>query len=188
MENILLMDENDPLSLKIIDFGIAGIWSVCGGGDKSTAGTLYYTPPEIISETDVESDPKIDIWALGVILYIMLIKRYPFKGNSGNNETRQQILKSKITFESRAEKKLSKEVKHLISKLLEKNKADRYSMRDICSHPWLDDVIDRNKEINPLSSMKNNLVRDAMVDEIKNTKYPELIGKNSTFYYIILEK
>lgn len=46
LENILLKDDNDPLSLKIIDFGIAGIWSKYGG-DKSTAGTTYYSPPEI---------------------------------------------------------------------------------------------------------------------------------------------
>lgn len=110
MENILLQISDDPLSLKIIDFGIAGVWSACGGGDKSTAGTLYYTPPEVISETDVESDPKIDIWALGVILYIMLLKKYPFKGLSSSRETRELILNSKLKFDSRAEKKLSKEV------------------------------------------------------------------------------
>lgn len=150
MENVLLKDSTDPLSLKIIDFGIAGIWSAMGGGDKSTAGTLYYTPPEIISETDTQSDPKIDIWALGIMLYIMLLKRYPFKGKSGSNETRDQILHSKLTFESRAEKKLSKEAKHLIFNLLQKDKSKRYTMKEIVSHPWLDDVINPEADPTPL--------------------------------------
>lgn len=153
LENILLSDEADPLSLRIIDFGIAGIWSIYGA-DTSTAGTLYYSPPEVINESDIKSDPKIDVWALGVILYIILLKRYPFKGKSGHQETIWQILNEEITFKSVAETKLSSEVKHLISMLLQKDKPLRYSMREIVSHPWLKEVITEKDSSPQLYNLK----------------------------------
>ena len=175
MENILLKDNKDPFSLKIIDFGIAGIWSIYGA-DTSTAGTLYYSPPEVINETDIKSDPKIDIWALGVILYILLLKRYPFKGPSGSGETRRQILEDEITFETRAERKLSSEAKHLISMLLQKNKAQRYSMREIVSHPWLDCLLSNDKSTSSLLPLKSNLITKAIREEIKSKNYPVFSG------------
>ena len=50
LENILLSNKNDPLSLKIIDFGISGILTTVGGGEKIQAGTLMYSPPEVITK------------------------------------------------------------------------------------------------------------------------------------------
>jgi serine/threonine protein kinase len=175
MENILLQDSTDPLSLKIIDFGIAGIWSVYGT-DTSTAGTLYYTPPEVINETDLKSDPKIDIWALGVILYKILVKRFPFKSEKSNKETCKQISKKEITFKITDEMKLSKEAKHLISMLLQKNKDKRISMREIISHPWLHEVVDIHKDNTPLVYTKSSLITKAFSDEIKGIHYPVKIG------------
>lgn len=175
LENILLKDETDPLSLKVIDFGIAGIWSMYGG-EISTAGTLYYSPPEVINETDLQSDPKIDIWALGVILYLTLTKSYPFKGKTAA-KTRKQILEDEVKFSSRVEAKLSKEVKHLILMLLQKDKSKRYSMREIVSHPWLDEVIDPKNDKTPLTTLKSNLITQAIVEEIKSQQFVTASGK-----------
>jgi serine/threonine protein kinase len=175
LENILLEDPNNPKSLKIIDFGIAGIWSIYGG-EISTAGTLYYTPPEVINGSDWQSDPKIDIWSLGVILFIILTKLYPFKGKSFD-QTRELILEGKIPFESKAERKLSKEAKHLLSMLLWKDKNRRYTMREIASHPWLDEVIDYEREQTPLTSLKSAFITEAIIEEIRSWKYPTVIGK-----------
>lgn len=51
LENILLVDENDPFSMKIIDFGISGILSKVGIGEKVNAGTVMYCPPEVLTKT-----------------------------------------------------------------------------------------------------------------------------------------
>lgn len=185
MENILLRDKDDPLSLQIIDFGIAGVWTMWGG-EISTAGTLYYTPPEVIDESDLQSDPKIDIWALGVILYKMLVKRYPFKGASGSDETRKLILESEIMFKSKAEVKLSKEVKHLISMLLTKDKTQRYSMREIVSHPWMADLIESQVNKTPLNQLKSSLITEAIEEEIASINFPTIPGMWQ-ISYIILE-
>jgi len=50
LENILLTDENDPFSLKIIDFGISGILSKVGFGEIVNAGTIMYCPPEVLTK------------------------------------------------------------------------------------------------------------------------------------------
>lgn len=182
MENILLQDSNDPLSLKIIDFGIAGIWSVYGW-DTSTAGTLSYTPPEVINETDLKSDPKIDIWSLGVILYIILVKRYPFKGKN-SKETWNLILNQEINFQSKDERNLSKKVKHLLSMLLAKDKNLRYSMREIVSHPWIQDIIDFDgKDWDALASLKSNLITKAIEEEISRVDYPKATGMIQIHYH-----
>lgn len=49
LENILLMNEKDPFSMKIIDFGISGILSKVGG-EIINAGTIMYCPPEVLSK------------------------------------------------------------------------------------------------------------------------------------------
>ena len=71
------MKNSDISSVKIIDFGIAGFWSLHGGG--TDAMTLEYSPPEIVSKSFLASDPKIDVWSLGIIMYQMLEGRLPFK-------------------------------------------------------------------------------------------------------------
>ena len=116
LENILLIDKENPFDFKIIDFGISGIlFNV--GGEVINAGTMIYSPPEIVSKTNLSSNPKIDVWALGVILFIILTKEYPFWGSS-EFKTFTSIIKDKLKFPSSI--KLSKEVRHLLIHMLDK--------------------------------------------------------------------
>ena len=72
---------------------------------ETTAGTLLYSPPEVVSGRNSESDTRIDIWALGVMLFYILTKTYPFIGDN-KEQTRNKIMKDHIVFPSH----LSKEV------------------------------------------------------------------------------
>lgn len=125
------------------------------------------------------------MWALGVILYIILIKYYPFKSKLGVEETIRQIVEAELTFESKIEKSLSIEARHLLSMLLHKDKIKRYSMKDIVSHPWLDDVIDVINDETPLTKLKSKLAMNAIKDEIKKKviNRSKLIS-NSTFAHL----
>jgi serine/threonine-protein kinase SRK2 len=57
---------------------------VCKGDskDKSRAGTLPYMPPELHFGHNNYSDPALDIWAIGIMLYLMLYGVFPFDGRS----------------------------------------------------------------------------------------------------------
>lgn len=78
LANILLSEPKSLKNIKIIDFGIAGIFTN-GQGEKNGACTLAYSPPEHISGKDTESKPSLDIWSLGIILYALLTLKLPFR-------------------------------------------------------------------------------------------------------------
>lgn len=76
LENVLFK-EKGSMTIKIVDFGIAGVCKA-QQKDKTDAGTLAYMPPEVLSRTKVDAGPPIDIWALGCMLYAMVIGVMPF--------------------------------------------------------------------------------------------------------------
>jgi serine/threonine protein kinase len=79
-ENILLERENpNNLNIKITDFGFACFYKK-GEDKKEVLGSPLYMAPEIVKE--LPYDHKVDIWSVGVIAYILLSGRPPFKGNS----------------------------------------------------------------------------------------------------------
>ena len=64
--------------MKIADFGIFG--SNKGTiAERHNAGSIMYMAPELL-QGDNASDPKIDIWSLGIMMYSMIMGEYPFGG------------------------------------------------------------------------------------------------------------
>ena len=79
LENILFKDVED-LSIKVIDFGIAGVCTTFQA-DAVDAGTIAYMPPEVFEGNAVTS-PAMDIWAIGLMFYAMLYGTLPFWGQN----------------------------------------------------------------------------------------------------------
>lgn len=48
-------------------------------GEKTTAGTTLFMAPELLNETDLSASKALDIWALGIMLYMMVFGFHPFK-------------------------------------------------------------------------------------------------------------
>lgn len=91
-ENILLeSSDKNNLNIKITDFGFACFFKP-GEGRKEVLGSPLYMAPEIIKEQPY--DNRVDIWSMGVIAYILLSGRPPFKG-----KTKQEIFESVINDE-----------------------------------------------------------------------------------------
>ena len=114
--NILFLDK-EKNHVVIIDFGISGI---SNGLNREIikAGTFKFTPPEVLSRNNYQSSNKIDIWALGVILYLMIFKTYPFNGVN-NKEILKKVEKEELTFPN--EYKIKKSLAKLLKGMFEKN-------------------------------------------------------------------
>ena len=114
--NILFLDK-ERTQVVIIDFGISGM---ANGNqrEKIKAGTTSFLPPEIASGEEFSSNQKLDIWAMGIILYLMVEGSYPFDGKN-TKEIITAILKNRLEFNKKI--KISQPLKTLIGGMLEKN-------------------------------------------------------------------
>lgn len=150
-ENLLVIDKQFTKSLKLADFGLAvtvrePLFTVCG--------TPTYVAPEILAETGY--GVKVDIWAIGVILYILLCGYPPFSSRSNNQEELfDQILSGLFEFNSPDWDSVSYPAKELISWSLVVDPLQRYSAKEILSHPWMlmpghkDNTTNNRKSISP---------------------------------------
>ncbi len=120
--NIVFLDE-EKTKVAIIDFGISSTFS---GGDVLNAGTLRYLPPEAFEENNRNSI-SFDMWALGVILYILNFKTFPFDGKSSSH-IKKSIIYEPVNYPKNL--KIRKTLLNLINKLLEKDCNLRISTAD----------------------------------------------------------
>ena len=72
LENILFTDESKK-DIKIADFGIAGVCK-----DKTDAGTFKYMAPEVLKGDITLANPQMDIWGVGMMMFLMLYGFHPF--------------------------------------------------------------------------------------------------------------
>lgn len=129
---------NGQVILKLADFGLARvvkspIFTVCG--------TPTYVAPEILEEAGYGL--KVDMWAAGVITYIMLCGFPPFRSaKKDQDELFDLIMEGDYEFLSPYWDNVSNEAKDLISKLLVVNHNERYSAEEVLSHPWIKHRVD----------------------------------------------
>ena len=143
--NILFLDK-ERTHIVIIDFGISGM---ANGNqrEKIKAGTTSFLPPEMASGEEYSSNPKLDIWAMGIILYVMVEGCYPFEGKN-TKEIIKSILKGKLEFNKKI--KISNPLKILIGGMLEKNYRFRIDDNSDLFNKWFDytpQVIKRKKTL-----------------------------------------
>ena len=144
-----LMLEND--NIKIIDFGLAGMYTK----DKKLSrmcGTPGYVAPEILLRK--EYDTQVDMWSVGVILYIMLVGIPPFyDDNNDLNRLYSRIIKCEYANENW--NYMSKLAKDLIQKLLQVNPNKRLTADQCLYQPWLrQNINDKNIGGNQLYNLR----------------------------------
>ena len=131
LDNILISEKSKEICIKIIDFHIATF--SMGKRLSKVTGTTNYIAPEVIKESYTE---KCDMWSCGVIMYLLLSGKFPFKADD-RNELLNNISYGKYNLERGVWKTISDCAKDLISKLLEKNPSRRFSPKQALEHPWV---------------------------------------------------
>ncbi|SMN21524.1 similar to Saccharomyces cerevisiae YPL209C IPL1 Aurora kinase subunit of the conserved chromosomal passenger complex [Maudiozyma saulgeensis] len=127
-ENILIGFNN---IVKLTDFG----WSIIspkGLKRKTLCGTIDYLSPEII--TSREYDETVDVWALGILIYELIIGAPPFEEES-KEMTYKRIVRGNIVFPN--DRQVSEQAKNLIKRILVQDPKKRLSLRSIKEHPWI---------------------------------------------------
>ncbi|XP_077597777.1 serine/threonine-protein kinase DCLK2-like isoform X2 [Stigmatopora nigra] len=135
-ENLLVCEYPDGTkSLKLGDFGLA---TVVEGPLYTVCGTPTYVAPEIIAESGYGL--KVDIWAAGIITYILLCGFPPFRSeNNAQDELFDQILQGKLEFPSPDWDGVSLPAKALISQMLQVNVDVRFTADEVLEHSWVSD-------------------------------------------------
>jgi len=158
LENVLLDDNKKLDDIKIIDFGISRMGEGrCIDEHGDVEGTPMYMAPETFSGF---FSPKSDVWACGVIAFMVLGGTPPFYG--GPHEILEQIEVRGPTFESKRWNSVSPQAKDLIVKLLHPDPSRRYSARQALEHPWLTKKRRSSRECFKRSSS------DIALDSLKN--------------------
>ena len=170
-ENILFDTDAEDAKVKITDFGLSKVYNQ---DHKTSAdpkqrnptmeelsrnlklfqesgvlnrdrlrGTVGYMSPELILAG--HSSTATDVWAAGVVLYILLCGRPPFQSRS-NREILEKSAKGDYSMDGKDWTLVSAEAKDLVAKMLMVDPDARISCPDILSHPWIKMVMEEEEE------------------------------------------
>ena len=187
-ENILFATEEKDSPIKVIDFGLSVLLTQKNEDDnlmsqsdsleseekklkslgfkrmKSKVGTILYISPEIIKGN---YDEKCDIWACGVILYILLCGYPPFTGQN-DQEIYSNIAGAKFEFPQAEWKKISKEAKDLITHMLSSAKI-RYNAKQVLNHRWLELKLRKKSDTSEIILDYSKFVKYQKFNKLKQT-------------------
>ncbi|KAM9466118.1 serine/threonine-protein kinase D3 isoform 1-T1 [Clarias gariepinus] len=132
-ENVLLASAEPFPQVKLCDFGFARII-----GEKSfrrsVVGTPAYLAPEVLRSKGYNR--SLDMWSVGVIIYVSLSGTFPFNEDEDIND---QIQNAAFMYPPMPWKEISTEATDLINNLLQVKMRKRYSVDKSLSHPWFQD-------------------------------------------------
>ncbi|XP_069460369.1 SNF-related serine/threonine-protein kinase-like isoform X2 [Ambystoma mexicanum] len=130
-ENVVFFKEQGVV--KLTDFGFSNRFQP-GTMLTTSCGSLAYSAPEILLGDEYDA-PAVDIWSLGVILYMLVCGHPPFQ-EVNDSETLTMIMDCRYTIPEH----MSSQCADLISRMLQRVPEQRASLEEIEAHPWLQGV------------------------------------------------
>jgi serine/threonine protein kinase len=171
LENILL-DNN--YNAKIADFGFAVIIKD-NEKLKTVIGTQTYQAPEIYLKKPYDGI-KIDIFSLGVILFILVVGQKPFELPFGKDKFYRNILKKQYSNYWNSLKTnginvddLSNEFKQLFIKMIQFNPNERINLNDVINSDFMKGNLDDNKSVIDELSQRENIVKKQLETQNKES-------------------
>jgi serine/threonine protein kinase len=192
-ENILLPISNDDTYVKLSDFGLARLLSredetviplnvVSTEANSytsrqwvrqraySSVGSDYYSAPEVITRGRKGYDESVDMYSLGIVIYILLCGFPPFNGSTRTN----------LSFPESHWAEISENAKDLISQLLSINPFARPTAEEALRHTWIQDR-DLYASNAPMSSLHLNEIRK--FNSRRRLGHSEYVGSNNSVLY-----
>ena len=158
-ENFLLSSKNSDCDLKATDFGLSAFFQK-GETFNEVIGSAYYIAPEVLLN---HYGNMVDIWSVGVIMYILLCGWPPFNGET-EKEIFQNILKGPIDMVSDPWPQISQGAKECVNRMLVRDPKKRATCVEILDHPWMKDgapdtpldnaVVSRIKQFSAMNKLK----------------------------------
>ena len=129
---------DDNLDVKVGDFGLATELNEPNERKKTMCGTPNYIAPEILqSEGKRAYSSEVDIWAIGVITYTLLIGKAPYDGGNREN-TYENIRQNDFSFPIK-DRFVSHQARMFIRSILTTDPASRLSLDQMLQHPFFTD-------------------------------------------------
>lgn len=187
----LLLDERK--NIKLIDLGFANNYKQSQLLD-TYCGSPNYAAPEMISGKRYNG-PEVDVWSLGIILYALVCGCLPFE-----DKNLRRLCKKIVAGEYTDPVDIvGADCRHLISRLLDVNPMKRAKLKEIFSHPWVNDGFDEqpisyvpirrlidNKSLNQdaISQLRNFGFKE---DDISSSLKESGFNPITSTYHLILE-
>ena len=106
-------------------------------------GTPYYIAPEVLRN---KYDKSCDLWAVGVIAYILMCGYPPFNG-ANNDQTHQRVLRGRYYFPAEDWKDVSIEAMDFIHRMLQMDPRKRMTVEQALNHPWIVKHVNTNTDM-----------------------------------------
>ncbi|XP_054462121.1 SNF-related serine/threonine-protein kinase-like [Anoplopoma fimbria] len=130
-ENVVFFEKQGVV--KLTDFGFSNRFQP-GKTLNTSCGSLAYSAPEILLGDEYDA-PAVDIWSLGVILFMLVCGQPPFQ-ETNDSETLTMIMDCKYTVPAH----ISNACKDLIARMLKRDPKKRATLEEIGAHEWLQGV------------------------------------------------
>jgi SNF-related kinase len=164
-ENVVFFEKLGVV--KLTDFGFSN--KFCPGQKLETScGSLAYSAPEILLGDSYDA-PAVDIWSLGVILYMLVCGQAPFQ-EANDSETLTMIMDCKYSVPPH----VSKDCQDLIARMLVRNPEKRATLTEIASHKWL--IV--GKQDNPPLDTLPLVSREQLTEEDHNLIVTKIVNGN----------
>lgn len=172
LDNIVL-DKSVPPRIKLCDFGFAKNWDE-QSNMYTQIGTPVYMSPQVISSKNNNQGydaQKADVWACGVLLFVMLLGMFPFEHSEhpdpNSSDAHVEVWLQQIKFSWRENPrvaefaaKLSENCRDLLDKIFEMDEPKRIDIPGIRAHPWYN---------NPLPAVYEEALKQIAHDQEETT-------------------